>query len=418
MPKIIIPYKPRKHQLAVHKNLKRWNVLVAHRRFGKTCLVLNEILKKCMLNTLPSPKYGYIAPTYRMAKQAAWQYCIDYTHKIPGVQYHTTELRVTLPGNRTIQMFGADSYDNLRGQRFDGIVVDEIAMMPPDIWTVLRPALSDRKGWLIAIGTPAGHNAFFDLYDNAVNNPDEWYSAVFKASETGIIDKEELDAARKMMSEEQYEQEFEVSFDAGVLGGIYTRSLTKAQDDGRITNIEYDENYKVDTAWDLGVGDSTAIWFFQRVGNRIHLIDYYENTSMGLDHYVKVLAQKGYQYSNHYGPHDLRQRELSSGKSRYEIANNLGLYFTIVPKLPVIDGINATRMIFSRMWFDRDKCKQGIEAMRQYQWERNDRTGQLLDKPKHSWASHGCDAIRYMAVGMNETSDFKSKINYKNIGIV
>ena len=208
MPKITIPYKPRKHQLEVHKNLKRWNVLVAHRRFGKTCLVLNEILKKCMLNTLPSPKYGYIAPTYRMAKQAAWQYCIDYTEKIPGVQYHTTELRVTLPGNRTIQMFGADSYDNLRGQRFDGIVVDEIAMMPPDIWTVLRPALSDRKGWLIAIGTPAGHNAFFDLYDNALNNPDEWYTAVFKASETKIIDEDELNAARKMMSEEQYEQEF------------------------------------------------------------------------------------------------------------------------------------------------------------------------------------------------------------------
>ena len=110
----------------------------------------------------------------------------------------------------TIQMFGADSYDNLRGQRFDGIVVDEIAMMPPDIWTVLRPALSDRKGWLIAIGTPAGHNAFFDLYDNALNNPDEWYTAVFKASETKIIDEDELRAARKMMSEEQYEQEFEV----------------------------------------------------------------------------------------------------------------------------------------------------------------------------------------------------------------
>jgi hypothetical protein len=221
-----------------------------------------------------------------------------------------------------------------------------------------------------------------------------------------------------MMSEEQYEQEFEVSFDAGVLGGIYTRSLTKAQDDGRITNIEYDENYKVDTVWDLGVGDSTAIFFFQRVGNRIHIIDYYENTSMGLDHYVKVLAQKGYHYSTHLGPHDLRQRELSSGKSRYEIANNLGLYFTIVPKLPVIDGINAVRMIFSRMYFDRDKCKQGIEALRQYQWERNDRTGQLLDKPKHTWASHACDALRYMAVGMNESSDFKNEIKYGNMGIV
>ena len=147
---------------------------MAHRRFGKTCLVLNELIRKRMTNTLTSPKYGYIAPTYRMAKQTAWSYLMEYTGTIPNVHYHETELRVDLPGKRRIQCFGADAYQNLRGMRFDGIVVDEIAMMPPAIWEVLRPALSDRKGWLIAIGTPAGHNAFFDLYENARNSQD-WY---------------------------------------------------------------------------------------------------------------------------------------------------------------------------------------------------------------------------------------------------
>lgn len=415
--KVTIPYKPRVHQKIIHDNLKRWNVLVAHRRFGKTCLVLNELIKKCMLNSLDSPRYGYIAPTYRMAKQAAWSYLMDYTMTIPDVKYHETELRVDLPGKRRIQCFGADAYQNLRGMRFDGIVVDEIALMPPAIWEVLRPALADRKGWLIAIGTPAGHNAFFDLYDNARNSKD-WYSAIFKASETNIIDDEELEGSKKLMSPEQFEQEFECSFDAGVLGGIYTRAISDITDKEQITNIEYDTQYEVNTYWDLGIGDATSIWFAQNVGNRIHLIEYYENSGQSLEHYAKYLGSKDYKYGDHYGPHDLKVRELGSGKSRNEIASNLGLYFTIVPKLSIEDGINAARMILPRCWFDRDKCQLGLEALRQYSWERNDKTGQMKNKPKHSWASHAADAFRYLAVGLNESKQFSSKIKYPNIGII
>ncbi len=415
--KVTIPYKPRVHQKIIHDNLKRWNVLVAHRRFGKTCLVLNELIKKCMLNSLDSPRYGYIAPTYRMAKQAAWSYLMDYTITIPDVKYHETELRVDLPGKRRIQCFGADAYQNLRGMRFDGIVVDEIALMPPAIWEVLRPALADRKGWLIAIGTPAGHNAFFDLYDNARNSKD-WYSAIFKASETNIIDDEELEGSKKLMSPEQFEQEFECSFDAGVLGGIYTRAISDITDKEQITNIEYDTQYEVNTYWDLGIGDATSIWFAQNVGNRIHLIEYYENSGQSLEHYAKYLGSKDYKYGDHYGPHDLKVRELGSGKSRNEIASNLGLYFTIVPKLSIEDGINAARMILPRCWFDRDKCQLGLEALRQYSWERNDKTGQMKNKPKHSWASHAADAFRYLAVGLNESKQFSSKIKYPNIGII
>lgn len=415
--KVTIPYKPRVHQKIIHDNLKRWNVLVAHRRFGKTCLVLNELIKKCMLNSLDSPRYGYIAPTYRMAKQAAWSYLMDYTMTIPDVKYHETELRVDLPGKRRIQCFGADAYQNLRGMRFDGIVVDEIALMPPAIWEVLRPALADRKGWLIAIGTPAGHNAFFDLYDNARNSKD-WYSAIFKASETNIIDDEELEGSKKLMSPEQFEQEFECSFDAGVLGGIYTRAISDITEKEQITNIEYDTKYEVNTYWDLGIGDATSIWFAQNVGNRIHLIEYYENSGQSLEHYAKYLGSKDYKYGDHYGPHDLKVRELGSGKSRNEIASNLGLYFTIVPKLSIEDGINAARMILPRCWFDRDKCQLGLEALRQYSWERNDKTGQMKNKPKHSWASHAADAFRYLAVGLNESKQFSSKIKYPKIGIV
>ena len=249
------------------------------------------------------------------------------------------------------------------------------------------------------------------MYENARNSKD-WYSSVFRASDTKIIDEEELEASKSLMSPEQYDQEFECSFDAGVLGGIYTRAISEITDKGQITKIVYDPQYQVNTHWDLGIGDATAIWFSQNVGNRIHLIEYYENSGRSLEHYVKYLASKDFKYENHYGPHDLKVRELGSGQSRVEIANNLGLYFTIVPKLSIEDGINAARMILPRCWFDFEKCKLGLEALRQYSWERNDRTGHIQNKPKHTWASHGSDAFRYLAVGLNQSTNFASNIKY------
>ena len=415
--KIVIPYKPRKHQKEVHDNLKRFNVLVCHRRFGKTVLCINEILKKAMQNTLPRPRYYYLAPTYSMAKRTAWDYLKEYTGVLPNVTYHETELRADLPNGARIQLLGCERPDSLRGLYIDGVILDEVAQMPPRLWTeIIRPALSDREGWMVAIGTPQGHNAFFDLYDYA-NHQEGWYAETFKSSETGIISDLELNEAKHLMPDEVYEAEFECSFDSAALGSIYAKGLTKAEEDGRITKVPYQTDIKVNTFWDLGMQDKTAIWFVQIKGSAFHIIDYYENSGESLEFYASVLDEKKYLYDTHYLPHDANVRELGTGVSRVETAQSLGMRTSIVPKLSIDDGINAVRMILSRCWFDHEKCKDGLDALRQYRWAVSDK-GEVKNRPEHSWCSHAADAFRYFAVGNNQSSEWTTKIEYKNIGIV
>jgi len=415
--KIVIPYKPRKHQKEVHDKLKRFNVLVCHRRFGKTVLCINEILKKAMQNTLSRPRYYYLAPTYSMAKRTSWDYLKEYTNVLPNVTYHETELRCDLPNGARIQLLGCERPDSLRGLYIDGVVLDEVAQMPPRLWTeIVRPALSDREGWMIAIGTPQGHNAFFDLYDYA-NHQEGWYAETFKSSETGIISDLELNEAKHLMPDEVYEAEFECSFDSAALGSIYAKGLAKAEEEKRITKVPYETGIKVNTFWDLGMADKTAIWFVQQKGSAFHIIDYYEDSGESLEFYATVLDEKKYIYDTHYLPHDANVRELGTGVSRVETAQSLGMRTSIVPKLPVEDGINAVRMVLSRCWFDHEKCKYGIDALRQYRWATTER-GEIKNKPEHSWCSHAADSFRYFAVGNNQSSDWSTKIQYNNLGIV
>jgi len=415
--KIVIPYKPRKHQKEVHDKLKRFNVLVCHRRFGKTVLCINEILKKAMQNTLSRPRYYYLAPTYSMAKRTSWDYLKEYTNVLPNVTYHETELRADLPNGARIQLLGCERPDSLRGLYIDGVVLDEVAQMPPRLWTeIIRPALSDREGWMIAIGTPQGHNAFFDLYDYA-NHQEGWYAETFKSSETGIISDLELNEAKHLMPDEVYEAEFECSFDSAALGSIYAKGLAKAEEEKRITKVPYETGIKVNTFWDLGMADKTAIWFVQQKGSAFHIIDYYEDSGESLEFYATVLDEKKYIYDTHYLPHDANVRELGTGVSRVETAQSLGMRTSIVPKLPVEDGINAVRMVLSRCWFDHEKCKYGLDALRQYRWATTER-GEIKNKPEHSWCSHAADSFRYFAVGNNQSSDWNTKIQYNNLGIV
>ena len=402
---IEIPYEPRELQRKLHNEmaLKRWGVVVCHRRFGKTVWAINHILRAALMCEKNNPRLAYMAPTYRQAKNVAWDYIKEYAGKIPGVRFHETELRCDLPTGARISLLGAENPDSLRGIYLDGCVMDEVADMPENVFPeVLRPALSDRKGFCIFLGTPKGHNAFYEKYEEAVAN-DDWLAAVYKASETGILDQEELDAAKVMMSSDQYAQEFECSWNANVPGAVYGKELEEAQAGGRITHVPYDPSVRVDTWWDLGVGDSTAIFFTQNIGRAVHVIDYYEARGEGVPHYCKVLSSKNYLYGEHNAPHDIEVRELGSGKSRREVAWDLGLNFRVVPKLPIEDGIHAAQMLIPRLWFDREKCKYGLECLRQYHRAYNERTRSFRATPVHDYSSHAADAFRYLAVGLRET---------------
>jgi hypothetical protein len=397
-----INFELRAAQAEILGELKRFNVLVCHRRFGKTVLCIARLAQDALANKQNAPRYAYIAPLFRQAKQVAWDYLKLFAANIPGASINEAELRCDLPNGGRIQLFGADNYDALRGIYLDGVVMDEYAQMPPKAWSeVIRPALSDRKGWAIFIGTPKGKNQFWKLYYENRDAPD-WYCGMFRASETGILDPEELESARRSMSEDEFEQEYECSFAAALQGAYFGKLMTQADRDGRIGLVPYQENIPVNTAWDIGIGDDTAIWFFQQLGPEIAIIDYIQESGQGLGHYVRALQDKAYIYGTHYVPHDFKAREFGSGKSREEQARSLGLKVKVVPQLSVDDGINAARLIIPRCRFDEKKAAYGIECLRQYRREWDEKLNDFKQRPLHDWASHGADAFRTMAVGVRD----------------
>lgn len=391
-------------------------MMVCHRRAGKTVACVADLVLSALTTTKQDARYAYICPQYNQAKDVAWLYIKRLTADVPKVEYNESELRCDLPNGARIRLYGAENGERLRGLYLDGVILDEYADMSPDTWgAIIRPALSDRKGWAAFIGTPKGHNAFYEVWDSA---DDEWFKLKLAASSSGIIPAEELEASRRSMTIDQYEQEFECSFEAAIRGAYYGKEMKQAEQDGRLTRVPYEPVSEVWTAWDLGMDDSTAIWFAQMVGREIRVIDYYEAQGMALDHYVKVLREKPYIYASHLLPHDARVRELGTGKSRLETLESLGLRNPIVvPAQSVEDGINAVRLMLPKCWFDVAKCKQGVESLKQYRADFDEKRNVFSGRPLHDWTSHAADSFRYLALGMKVTSKY-APIQYSSIGIV
>lgn len=290
----------------------------------------------------------------------------------------------------------------MRGAYLDGVVLDEYADMRPSVWgEVIRPMLADRKGWATFIGTPKGRNEFFRLFEVSQADP-TWFSAMLRASETAILDSEELELARADMTPEQYAQEFECSFDAAIIGAYYGREIAEAERAGRITTVAVDESLPVHTAWDLGIGDSTAIWLFQIAHDGLRVVGHIEDSGKALPHYVKALNATGYTFGHDFVPHDAKVRELGTGRTRVETLISLGRKPRLVADHKVDDGINALRVMFSRIWWDKDACAAGIEALRQYRADYDEKLKTFKDKPRHDWTSHTADAARYMALAFRE----------------
>ena len=402
-------YKPRKYQAELHRALKRFNVIVAHRRFGKSVFTINEMIDKGVHNTKwRNPQYAYIGPNYGQVKRIAWDYLKEYVRHYPQMKANEAELRVDLYRPETddrvrFMLLGAENPSSLRGIYLDGVILDEFAEMDPIVWTqVVRPALADRKGWAVFIGTPKGMNFFHDIYQHAKKTGGNWTSHMFKATETGILDEFELNDAKAIMAEEEFNQEFLCSFQAALTGAYFGKQMEAAELEGRIGKVPYDAALKVDTWWDLGIGDATAIWFTQTCGGWHHVIDYYEASGQDLAHYVKLLQSKEYIYGDMMFPHDGAARDLSTGKTRQEVMWNLGVKVGIQPRHRKEDQINAARMLLKRCRFDEAKCEKGINALKNYtrRWDSQNKV--FSATPLHNWASHGSDAFQIFAMGVRE----------------
>lgn len=343
-------YIPRNPQKLIHQMVKdnRFTVVVAHRRMGKTVSAINQLVHSALLCDKPSPRLAYIAPTYAQCKRIAWDYLLNYTRPLNAVA-NIAELRVDFMGRR-ISLYGADNPDSLRGIYLDGVVIDEIGDINPTIFSeVVRPALADRLGWAMFIGTPKGNNHFKDLRDRADKGDAQWSLLEFKASETNLLDATELASAKNEMGDDKYQQEFECSFNAAVEGSYYGQIINDLEVKNQITTIPREALSKTYCAWDLGISDSTAIWVAQVVGKEIRLVDFYENHSQGLDTYVTWLRDNGWSDATQLLPHDVVVRELGTGKSRQEMLEEAGLEITVVKKLPIADGIQASTQIITSL---------------------------------------------------------------------
>lgn len=412
-------------------------VAVWHRRAGKDTEALHL---ECAMTQLKPANYWHMFPIENQARRAIWNGVNPHSGKrilseiFPGFlrpgtglvkRTHSQEMLVEFKNGAMWNLVGSDNYDRLVGSPPYGVVFSEWALANPAAWEFIRPILLENGGWALFIYTPRGHNHGFRLYDMAKRNPD-WYCELLTVDDTGVFTSEQIDTERREgMAETTVQQEYYCSFDAPIEGAYYGDQMIKADKEGRITTVPHEPQLPVETWWDLGIGDLMSIWFVQRHGPQVRCIRYYENNGFGLDHYInymwKLRDEQGYLFGQHYAPHDIEVRELGTGKSRKEVARDLGVDFTTAPKLPVDDGINAVRSALSQFWFDEDNCARGIDALRSYQKEEDEIHSDGVvkfyrDKPLHNWASHGADAARTGITGHRAPLG-KEPIKYKDSGV-
>lgn len=366
---------------------------------------LQRLIKAALTSTRPMARFGFCGPLRVQAKTIAWGLLKRLVRDIPDTIINEGELRVDFTANDSqIRIFGVDSADSLRGGYFDGLCADEYGLWDDDIYPlVIRPMLADRQGWVQLQGTPNGKNQFYTAKEHAITS-NEWAYLELRWKDTGAVPKAEIDQIRNDVSEEQFLQEWECDFSSSVRGAIFGQVLRDAESDTppRITRVPHTPALPTDTHWDLGMRDPMAILFTQKTHMEVRIIDCYQATGQSFDFYARVLQEKarteGYYYRDHYAPHDIKVRELGSGKSRLEMAAGLGIHFIETKNIPIVDGINNARAMFKRIWIDREKCAELLEALHHYRYDYDDKALMYKATPHKDWTNHYADCTRYLCL--------------------
>ncbi|MBT8448858.1 MAG: hypothetical protein KJO69_04165 [Gammaproteobacteria bacterium] len=400
-------------------------VTVWHRRAGKDKTLFNIIIKKAFERV---GTYYYFFPEFSQGRRVIWD-GIDndgfrFLHHIPKEvivgKPNKTDMKIDLINGSIIQIIGTDKFDKIRGSNPVGCVFSEYAFQNPAAWATVRPILSANGGWAVFNSTPFGKNHFYDLYMMGKDNPN-WYTNLVTVEESvdengnRYVPQEVIDEDRASgYSEEMIQQEYYCDFTANSTGFYYLKYMEQALEEGRITRVPYESNIPVETWWDIGVSDSTAIWFTQIVGRSVHVIDFYQHNSVGVEHYAKHLQTLPYVYGTHHFPHDMSHTEFGTGRSRLESAEGLfgAANLDVLPKLSREDGINAARLILPKCYFDEVKCEEGIKALQNYHRQWDDKLQEFKNLPVHDWASHPADAFRYFATGLTMPREKSSRQHY------
>jgi phage terminase large subunit len=397
-------FVPRPHQAEFMTNRSLYSVLLTHRRFGKTVLAVGTLYHDGMVCPMLNPQFAFISPTKKQTKRNAWRYFKWLGHNIPGIVFFESELKVEFPNATgsitTIYLEGADDPDTFRGMYLDGVVMDEVAQMPDGILEeVFMPAMMERKGWAILLGTPKGKNGFFRYYEKGVAKEDGiWSSHVYPVSKTKIFDETTLQRYRRQAGNAKYLQEYECSFEAIIEGSFYGETLENARNEGRIGYFPYNSSYPVITSWDLGSTNKTCVWFMQLINDKVYFIDYVEGSNKTIPYFIDLLKSKNYNYSVALMPHDVKQNPFSvGGKSRLQEFRDRGLKCRVVDKTSIEEGINASRTMLEVCYINEVPCKTGLEALFYYHCIKSE-AGEA--KPYKDWSSDPADAFRYAAVGL------------------
>lgn len=410
-------YDPRDYQIPVWKYMQELGpkraVCVWHRRAGKDLFAVNMIACKAHERV---GLYWHMLPTYKQGRAIVWNGITKESRKFLShfpkdliASENATEMRITFKNGSIYQVVGTDNVNSLVGTNPVGVVFSEYSLHDPKAWDLIRPILAENDGWAVFIYTARDKNHGYKMLQMAKRNP-KWFQQVLKAGSDGtkrpdgspVVSDEVIQEERDSgMAEEMIQSEFYCSFEAPLVGAYYGKEMRMMEvgTPPRITNVPWDPKLPVHTSWDLGVDDSTSIWFIQQYGLEYRAIEYYENSGEGLPHYAKILKERPYAYGIHYAPHDIEVREFTTGRSRIETAKDLGIRFRTVTRHDVYDGIEATRGMLPMFWIDQTKCERGIAGLREYCKEWDEDRKVFKDKPLHNWASHPADAMRTFCWG-------------------
>lgn len=407
-------FQPRSYQIPimdalVNKGYKRI-LAILPRRAGKDITAWNLCIRACLRK--PCVIY-YIFPTYAQAKKVIWDSItntgdrfLDYIPQELIDVTHNQELKIRFKNGSLLQLVGSDSYDSLMGTNPQGVVFSEYALQDPRAYQYMRPILTANDGWALFISTPRGKNHMWELYNIAKQNP-EWFCYKLTVEDTNHIPLSLIEKERQegIMSDDLIQQEYYTSFEMGVEGAYYAKYLDRMRVRNQIGQVPWESGFKVHTAWDLGVRDSTCIIFFQVIGQTVRIIDYYEKNKEGLEHYVQILNNKPYTYGKHIAPHDIKVTEFGSGMTRLEKARNLGVKFTVADDISIVDGIESVRSAFSKIYIDDTKCSLLIKALENYRQEFDVKRKVYNNAPLHNWASHAADCLRYLCISLPKARD-------------
>lgn len=360
---------------------------------------IHEAVIRAIYTKKKDARYAYIAPFYKQAKDVAWLYLKRATEGL-AVEVRESDLRVILPEGQWITLYGADNPDALRGIYLDGVILDEYGDCRPSLWEeVILPTLTDRKGWAVFIGTPKGKNHFYHIVQKSIESQ-KWFDMTLKASESGIIDAEELIEIKALTEAAKYDQEFECDFTAAVKGTYYAQLIQDMEVDGKIGSYPdlYNPMQPVYASMDLGRKDSTAVWFWQEHNDTIDIIDYEEMHGTIIEDHISMFKGKPYKLETLWVPHDAVAHTVQTRRSSIEQFIDAGFPARKVPHLSVQQGIDAARLMLPQCRIDVRKCYGGVEALRAYRREYDERLKVYRDKPLHDWSSDGSDSFRYLSL--------------------